>query len=147
MLLEHQDVSVQGGEYRMHDCVFAHLDLRSVDSCPNLDSTIFAIVSLGNLSVNDSAVQAHTTGFKLSEIPNYLTYFDRWKRANAVHRFERGFLDFLLQVLPVRVEFSFCNQEPGEVIVSIGAVTLRGRFPQETDVLRMHFGANTLVLD
>lgn len=148
MLLEHLDVSVRGGEYRIHSRVIATLSLRSLDKEPNLRSTIFALVTLGDLATNGSVVQAHTAGFQLEEIPGYLTYHGRWYEANATHRFEHGFLDFLLHVLPVHVEFVLEQQRIGTLVVKIGSkVELSGRFPKEVDVLSLHFGAVSAVLN
>ncbi len=148
MLVEHYDISVQGGEYRMHDCVITRLELRSLNQGASLESAVFALVTFGDFSPTTPVIQVHTAGFQLSEIPAYRDYFGRWRKLNGVHLFEGGFLDYLPQALPVSIELTVENGRMERLTVQIGNhVKLSGRFPQDVDALKLYFGVVDKVLD
>lgn len=147
MLLEHQDVSVQGQEYRIQSCAIVRLELQSVTTPPRLESGIFAVVTIGDFSGRDP-IRIRTCPFQLTEVPNHRDYFDRWRQASARHQVEGGFLDFLLNLFLVQVELVVQEGRLSELLVYIGTnVKLVGRFPPDDDVLGLYFGAVDTMVD
>lgn len=144
MLLDANEILVAGGHVRLLDCVIARLDLRCTEKPPSLTSTVFAVVSLGDISAG--VLPLNTTGFKLAEISGHERLHEMWRVAHAEGRYEQEFLDFLLRWIRATSEVRLLFTMDGGLIrrfsVSLGTyVELAGRFPEDQDYLQAYFGA------
>lgn len=142
MLLDRCDVRVKGGDLQLHDYVICRVEFRSVDATPTLRSTVYCLVSLGDIGGNP--VQVSTNGFSLAQIGGLQELLMEWRKAHAEGRYEQGFLDFLLRRIAKFVDLEFLVEDGrmGGLSIHIGPeIRLRGRFPLDEDVLSKYFGA------
>lgn len=153
MLLGPEEITVTSG-FRLFDYVSARIGLRTLrgtDSPPSPDSTIYAVITLGDVG-SGQAIQADTNSFSLSEIPDYLTLYEGWRKRVDTGGFERRFFEYLLDHLrghpEVRLEFPVQDGQIRKFSIRLGAhVELFGRFPVDEDVLSRYFSAVEAVQD
>lgn len=141
MLLSANEVIVTPGGFRLFDCVSPWVELRTIEQPPSLDSTVFAVLTLG---MSSEAVRADTNAFSLSEIPEYLGLHQRWMEFSSKGKFEQSFLEFLLRYLQgnpeIRLEFPVHDGRLKGFVLNLGdRVQLLGRFPEDVDVLPLYF--------
>ncbi len=151
MLLDSNDVSVRGGEFRLLDCVIARLELRSVDSVPSVQSTLFAVITLGG-NLGRDALSARTSGFGLHEVLNWDTLHQKWRKDYACGRNEHSFLEFLLRSFQAgdvfALEFLVEDGRMGSFSLRLDRrVQLFGRFPLDTDIRSLYFSAKLAQTD
>lgn len=154
MLLGHEEITVTSG-FRVFDYVSVRIDLRTIlgaDLPPSPDSTIFAVITLGDLGSGQPPIRTETNAFSLSDIPDYIELHQKWKNLVGAGRIECKFLGFLLSHLrgnpEVRLDFSVQDGQIRKFAVRLGNhVQLFGRFPVDEDVLSRYFSVVETVQD
>lgn len=154
LLSANEEITVTSG-FRLFDYVSVRIDLqtmRGADLPPSPDSTIFAVITLGDLGSGQPPIRTETNAFSLSDIPDYVELYQKWGKLVGAGRIEYRFLEFLLSHLrgnpEVRLDFSVQEGQIKKFGVRLGNhVQLFGRFPVDEDVLSRYFSVVETVQD
>lgn len=139
MLLEHHDIIVHGGGYRLKTCSIPRISIQATEPALDLSSPVCVVVTFGDITDNASQVQGRTGVFMPDAIPDYWQYHATWSRAFSVRRFEGPFLEFLLLVLPM-VQVELIPEARLKMVVRLGRTyEVTGIFPEEVDAFGLHF--------
>jgi hypothetical protein len=152
MLLEPEEISVEGGEYQFHDycCMGVRLDLYCIGSAPDLPRS--AVVTLSNpvLSVA-SQIKVGTNVFSLADVPEHSETFQVWEKWNRSGKYEQSYHHFLLERLRtkpgVKLTFLVSDDRVYGVRIDLGSVKLQGRFEDGLNILETHFSVRDSVAD
>lgn len=146
MLLDSNEIKVEGGEYRLLEFVFVRVYLRGIGP-PSPTAPCFATVELGSADASEAPIRGQTIAFQLSEVRDHGIIYRTWTGA-CRRGYEKTYVEFLLCHLRessgVQVSFRVANGTITSIFVTLGNVQLEGRFPPDVNILSTHFECLTL---
>lgn len=146
MLLDSNEIKIEGGEYRLLEFVFVRVYLRGIGP-PSPTVPCFATVELGSCDALEAPIRVQTNAFQLSDVRDHTVAYRTWTGA-CRRGYEKTYVEFLLchlrETSEVQVSFWVEGGEVTKIFVTLSNIRLEGRFPPGVNILPTHFECLTL---